>query len=460
MREKTMRVSLLASAMVAMEISSAGCGSGASPGGEADAQANSDAQATSLASSPLAREAAVLDDTEKTDLATSLSGFAFSLWQEVRREPFAAGNYAFSPASLSLALGMAYAGAKSSTASQMETAMHVANPGAAYLRSLNWLDQQLASRAGDALKIAQDRYTRSAIGSAPNPADYRLHVVNACWGDRTLSFEPSYLDTLAADFGSGVHLADFLNQPEAERLAINGWVAQETLDRIQDLLPPTAIASDTRVVLVNAIHLKLPWYEPFQQTSTRPGTFSKSDGSTVSVPFMTNKTSLSYAEDDTVEAVSLPLAGQAVEFIVFLPKPTTTLAQFEDTLSPATMQSLVAGMKSQEITLALPKFTFTTASVPIAKALVALGMIDAFSPTADFTGITRERLHFSDAFHKAMIGVNENGLEAAAATAIGMTIGLVIANKEMTVDRPFFFGIYDRPTATWLFLGHVTDPSN
>ncbi len=267
-----------------------------------DAQAGSEAgtgeagaSPGAMASSSLPRETATLTDTERSDLAASLSGFAFALWQGLRGDPSTKNNFAFSPTSISLALGMAYAGAQGSTASQMQSAMHVTSSSDVYFRSLNWLDEQLESRADAALKQTQAMYTGSGgsgsgpdggPGSAPDPANFRLHVVNACWGDRTFTFEQPYLDILATDFGSGVHLADFRTQPDTERLAINAWVSQETLNRINDLIPQGAIDTTTRTVLVNAIHLKLPWSEPFLETSTKPATFTKTDGSTVSVPFM------------------------------------------------------------------------------------------------------------------------------------------------------------------------------
>ncbi|MBN2572926.1 MAG: serpin family protein [Deltaproteobacteria bacterium] len=416
-----------------------------------------------MARSSLVRVTAELDDTEKGEMAQSLSGFAFALLQEVRRDPAAKDNFAFSPTSVSLALAMAYAGAMGNTAVQMKAAMHVAAANDAYFRSLNWLDQQLGSRAAAALKQAQDLFARSGgSGTAPDPADYRLQVVNAAWGERTMTFEQPYLDTLATEFGAGIHLADFKTQPEAERLAINAWVSEETLDRINDLIPAGAIDPLTRAVLVNAIHLKLPWYDPFSASATTSALFTKTDGSTVSVPFLNKTATRSYAEDDTTQAVAVPLSGGSIDFVVFLPKATSSLAQLEDSLSPARAQALIARMGSQGVALALPKFTFTTASVSLRTVLTALGMTDAFGAKADFSGITKEaQLFISDVFHKAMVAVDEHGVEAAAATAVIMgERGAPTDVKQMDVNRPFFFGIYDRPTATWLFLGHVTDPSS
>jgi serpin B len=413
--------------------------------------------------SPLPRAIPELTDTEKGELATGLSGFAFALLQELHKDPSLEGNFAFSPASISLALGMAYAGAVGDTASHMKDAMQVQTSPEVYFRSLNWLDQQLESRADAALKQAQDLFTRSGnIGSPPDPADFRLHVVNACWGEQTTTFEQPFLDTLATSFGAGIHLADFKNQPETERLAINAWVSQETLNRINDLIPQGAIDPLTRAVLVNAIHLKLPWYDPFLETSTSPGTFTKVDGSTVTVPFMSGGGQRSYAEDDTTQAVAIPLSGQSIDFVVFLPKPTSSLAQLEDSLSQARAQALLASMSTYAVALTLPRFKFTTPSIRLKTVLIALGMTDAFRTDADFTGITKERpLFISDVLHKAMVGVDEHGVEAAAATAVLLSGGSAPGDvKQMDVNRPFFFGIYDRPTSTWLFLGHVSDPSS
>jgi serpin B len=437
-----------------------------------DAQAGTEAGAGeagagpwAMASSPLARVTATLTDAEKTDLATSLSGFAFALWQGLRGDPSTKNNFAFSPTSISLALGMTYAGAEGGTASQMKSAMHVASSSDVYFRSLNWLDEQLASRADAALNQAQNMYkSGGSSGAAPDPANFRLHVVNACWSDRTFTFEQPYLDTLATDFGSGVHLADFRTQPDTERLAINAWVSQETLNRINDLIPQGAIDSTTRTVLVNAIHLKLPWYDPFLEANTKPATFTKTDGSTVSVPFMSKGGYLPYAENDTTQAVAIPLAGSSVQFVVFLPKATSSLAQFEDSLAQGLATTLVAGMATAWplVSLALPKFTFTTVSVHLGSVLTGLGMTDAFTPSADFTGISKEKpLFLSDVVHKAMVGVDEHGVEAAAATAVMLAgSGAPTDIKQVNVNRPFFFGIYDQPTSTWLFLGHVTDPSS
>jgi serpin B len=410
----------------------------------------------------LARTQVEPTDLEKAALASQLSEFALGLLPQLGKTAAAAGNYAFSPVSLSLALSMAYAGARGTTAAQMKDVLHIATLDEAYYRSLSWLDGQLQSRVASAITLAQ----KEKSGAVVDSADYRLGLVNAVWGDKTLSFERAYLDTLATGFGAGVRVADFRGQAEKERIAINSWVSQETLHRIEDLIPPGFVDADTRCVLVNALYLKLPWADPFLASDTASGSFTKADGTKVSVPFMSFKSggghlSFPYAENDSTQAVEIPLDGKEISFVVLLPKSASSLAQLESALSATTLKALMAQMTEQPVALKLPKFRLTTPSIDFAPTLVALGMKDAFDGgKADFSGMTQEPLAISHVLHKTMMGVDEHGVEAAAATAVPLTWSSAPEPKSINVDRPFFFGIYDRPTGTWLFLGHVVDPSS
>lgn len=400
-------------------------------------------------------------ESEKAALTSQLSEFALGLLPQLGKTAAATGNYAYSPVSLSLALGMAYAGARGNTAAQMKDVFHIATSDEVHFRLLGWLDGQLQSRAASAMALAQKKRT----GAVVDPADYRLGLANAVWGDKTLSFERAYLDTLATAFGAGVRLADFRGQPEKERLAINAWVSQETFNRIEDLILPGFVDADTRCVLVNALYLKLPWADPFLTSDTATGQFTKADGTKVSVPFMSFKSggghlSFPYAENDSTQAVAIPLDGKEISFVVLLPKTSSSLAQLESALSATTLQALMAQMSEQPVTLKLPKFRLTTPTMDFAPTLIALGMKDAFDgQLADFSGLAQEPLAISHVLHKTMLGVDEHGVEAAAATAVPLTWSSAPETKSITVDRPFFFGIYDRPTATWLFLGHLVDPS-
>jgi serpin B len=294
---------------------------------------------------------------------------------------------------------------------------------------------------------------------APDAASFRLHLVNSVWARQDVRFEAPFLDTLAVDYGAGVTLADFMGNPEGERAAINGWVASETQQKIQDLIPSGGITRDTAVVLVNAVHLKLPWPAPLG-VEPQPAPFGTEAGTPVQARFVAASGSYLYAEDASAQAVEIPLEGGEVAFLLVVPK--AGLSSFEGALA-TNLPALRGALVRKEANVSLPKFTFTSSSVSLSKPLKALGLVDAFDAAqADFSGITgSQRLFFSDVLHKAMIGLDEKGVEAAAATAVVMagTSAPTDPPKVVRADKPFFFAIVDKPTSTILFAGHVKDPT-
>lgn len=398
-----------------------------------------------------------LTTEERSAFARDSAAFAFGLHGELLKDPGArAGNAVWSPPSVQFAFAMAYAGAEGNTAAEMARALHFSLPRDRQLLALNALDLELSGRAAEALQAARDRAAQT--GSAVDPADFRLRLVNSVWGDRGFRFERAYLDSLARNFGAGVRLADFRNQPDLSRRSINAWVKDETQGRIQDLLQAGTIDTYTRAVLVNALHLKLPWAEPFPISGTVPAPFTRRDGSIVDVPFMNSALNADYAEAGLFRMVAVPLAGQAIVFAVITPRPELMMPA-DPALTAEAAAGLVQALHSERLLLALPRFGFTSPALSLKPLMQRLGMVEAFTPEAHFEGISAEKpLFISDALHKAMAAVDEKGVEAAAATAVLM--GTTSApTRSVKIDRPFTFGIYDRRTATWLFLGQVTDPS-
>jgi len=418
----------------------------------------------SVARSEVARDsadsipAATLEAIVEADNA-----FAFDLYSTVRTNA-APGNLVLSPLSVSLAMSMTYAGAQNTTASEMAKSLHFDAPGLDAHSGQNALSQALASRAADALVAAQHNAEMSG-SEAPSPDDFRLHIVNSVWGDGSYTWEQPFLDTLARSYGTGVYLADFINQYDAERIRINTWVSDETHDKINDLLPDGSLDDKTRMVLVNAMHLKLPWEMPFSSTSTAAGTFNKADGTTVSADFMSQQESFSYFENETMQLAALPLVGRQVSLVVALPKGS--LDDLESSLNAGSWKTAWDGRSPQLVALKLPKFSFTSQSIKLKDAFVALGTEQAFDPgLADFYGMCQqppidERLFISEIIHKAMMAVDENGVEAAAATAVIMA-GTTASPEPvaMVVDKPFVVAIVDEPTGALLFLGHISDPTD
>ncbi|NLF78047.1 MAG: serpin family protein, partial [Chloroflexi bacterium] len=255
--------------------------------------------------------------------------------------------------------------------------------------------------------------------------------------------------------------------PDEAREAINAWIEDETEDKIQDMLGPGSVTTDTRMVLVNAIYFNGSWLNSFEESATQDDTFTLLDGSTVTVPMMAQQESLAYLQGDGFQAVELPYFGGDVAMLIVLPGE----GQFEAVQSALDQQQFDAIRQSlafQTVQLAMPRFEFET-SLDLSASLEALGMVDVFDPDlADLTGMfdpasVDQNLFVSAALHKAYIGVDEAGTEAAAATAI--IVGVMSAPVEvepivLRLDRPFIYTIYDRQTGSILFLGQVMNPAS
>lgn len=413
-----------------------------------------------VARSSLQREEnPAVSEEAKAKLIEGHNAFAFDMFDLIRQDEGAGQNMFFSPTSMTIALSMAYAGARGTSATEMAAALHYTLPPDELFASFNWLDQTLEERDDDAYDRSLAEATQYGDGELPSRDDFRLHIVNSIWGERTMTFEQPFLDTLAVNYGAGVFLSDFRGNANVERVRINDWVAEETLDRIQDLIPEGAIDSATRSVLVNAIHLKLPWDKPFGTPEDL--SFTRLDGTTVAAPAVGQQNTWRYAEADGLQAVRIPLEGFEVGLVVIAP-PVGELDAFEAGLTSESFQAFLDGMESREVIFRMPKVNFTTPSIMLRPKLAALGMNAPFSPsTADFSGITQdEPLFISDVVHKAMLGIDENGVEAAAATAVILAgSGIPPEPVEFDVDRPFFVAIVDAPTDTVLFAGHIVDPT-
>ena len=348
-----------------------------------------------------------------------------------------------SPASIAVALAMARAGARGATADEMDAVLHAlgSDDHAAWVAAL---DEALAARTGRFPDLNGE------------PQDVTLSIVNAPFAQRGLRFEPAYLDALATRFGAGLRLVDYKRATEDARRAINGWVAEQTERRIEELLAPGVLDRSTRLVLANAIYLKAAWLTPFEETATVSEPFTRLDGSLVDDPMMHADATVRYGSGDGWQAVDLPYVGSQMSLVVIMPYD---LAGFEATLDNATLDTLVTGLGTRQVALGLPRFGVET-KAELGPLLSALGMPTAFGDAADFSGMTREAaLQIAAVVHQANIDVDEAGTEAAAATAVVMReMSAAVADVRFTINRPFMYALRDRETGTILFLGRVTEP--
>jgi serpin B len=380
-----------------------------------------------------------------TDLDTLVNGnsaFAFDLYQQLKDEE---GNLFYSPYSISLALAMTYAGARGETEEQIADALDFL------------LSQDQLHPAFNALALELDSRGQGAQGK--DGEGFRLNIVNALWGQKDYQFLADFLDVLAVNYDAGLRLLDFMGAPEESRVTINDWVAEQTEDRIEDLIPQGMINSLTRLVLTNAIYFNAAWADPFDEEATQDGTFYLLDGSQVKVPMMSQSEHLGYAEGGGYLAVELPYDGKELSMVILLPD-SGQFESFENSLSTETVAAIIESLDYQQVNLTMPKFEFES-SFSLSEVLSALGMPIAFSGSADFSGMTGNRdLYISEVVHKAFVSVDEEGTEAAAATAVIMpTSAPPEPPVEFTIDRPFIFLIRDIETGTILFVGRTLNPS-
>jgi serine protease inhibitor len=356
-------------------------------------------------------------------------------------------NLVCSPYSVAVALGMTVQGAEGVTAKQILELLH-AEDAAGLAEGLNRIDIALAARSGP---------VPGSNGRKPERVE--LATANSLWGQGGFRWQQPFLDTLARDFGTGMRVVDY-RAPEVARAAINAWVSQQTRARIRKLVPAGAIDADTRLTLVNALYLKAPWLTPFEAGMTRKAPFHRLDGSTVSTDLMNATAGNRFTSGPGWVAVDLPYARGEVAMTVVVPE-AGRFAEIQKSLTGEWLTQLLTGLQPAPVQVGLPRWTVRT-QVGLADALAGLGMPTAFTDAADFSAMTTQApLKISAVVHEGFIAVDEAGTEAAAATAVTMTLasGMVARPRSVVADRPFLYVIHDLPTGTPLFVGRVLDPT-
>jgi serpin B len=375
---------------------------------------------------------------DRTAVVEGNNAFAFALYGQLRSRN---GNLFFSPESISTALAMAYAGARGDTASEMAKTLHFTLP------------QQHLNPAMGALL--------SDLNAAHD--GYQLTVANALWAQQGYTFLDNFLQLLKTDYGAGLNQVDFKGATEAARLTINRWVEQKTQDKIKDLLQPGTLSPSTRLVLTNAIYFKGDWQTQFDKAQTRDEDFYPSQTQTKKTAFMHREGSFSYFDGGTFQILEIPYKSKELSLIVLLPKDRSGLPALEQSLTASnTQQWLSQLVQRDKVIVALPKFK-STQQFELGATLGAMGMAQAFSGSADFSGMTGKRdVAISEVIHKAYIDVNEEGTEAAAATAVGFRAlamrGPVEQPPVFRADHPFIFLIRDNRSSSILFMGRMADP--
>lgn len=384
------------------------------------------------------------------DIGVVVSGndaFAWSLYGELVDGD---ANLFFSPLSISAALGMTYAGAAGTTATEMASTLHVALD-----------DDRWHAAFGELLDDLNGDKARG----------YRLEVANRLFGEEGYACKAPFLERCETDWRAPLQEVPWSTDPEAGRQMVNDWVAESTQERIPELFPAGSLSSDTRLVLANAIYFLADWWTQFDVQDTSPAPFTRLDGTVVQVDMMRLDTEgnddarVRVAQVDGATVVRLPYEDDEVSAYVVLPTALDGLPALEAGLDAATFEGWVTdlavpGEGGDELVLALPKLELRW-KASLKPALVALGMGSAFDPlTADLTAMAEPEgdgpLRVFDVVHEAWIRMDEQGTEAAAAT--GVVVGTDSAPEPVVVDHPYLLVIRDDLTGSLLFIARVTDP--
>lgn len=297
-----------------------------------------------------------------------------------------------------------------------------------------------------------------------------LNIANRLFGQEGFAFCRPFLKQVDALFAAPLQKMDFRKKGDAERGKINAWVEKQTHDRIKDLIPSEGLTSDTTLVLVNALYFKAAWESGFAKSATKDVPFHLSSGSTEKVPSMVKQENLRYHRGKGFKSVALPYVGGALQLLVLVPDEVDGLAKLEAALDHKTL--LECGKADhREVHLELPKFRLTAASMNLNEPLMRLGLKTAFDDppqSADFNEMAPKKpddyLAIAKVFHKTFIELNEEGTEAAAATAVLIMRATAAMPSTppkpivLKADRPFLFAIQHQSTGACLFLGRIADP--
>ena len=390
----------------------------------------------------------IVTDTGSTKaVADANNRFAFDLYLRLAKDKeYTGSNIFFSPFSLSSALAITYEGAKGKTADE--------------IRSVFYFPANDSTRRGGF----------AGLNAGINSGDpgYSLRTANALWAEKTYPFLTGYVSTAERFYGAKITNLDFIGHPEDSRITINTWVEDKTEDRIKDLIPAGVINPMTRLVITNAIYFKGDWVKQFDKNKTADADFRTDSGQTVKVPMMqrTDEDAVYlYAENNDLQMLSMPYehtTGKELSMLVLLPR-ADNLTATEASLSADTLSALERSATSRRMMVYFPKYTLKT-HYSLPGTLGAMGMPTAFTGNADFSGMDgTKNLLISDVIHQAFVDVNEEGTEAAAATAVVMRMMAAPGNPEpvpvFRADHPFIFLIQDDETGSILFMGRVVNPA-
>ena len=349
--------------------------------------------------------------------------FAFKLQKQMDTKK----NLLFSPISIKIAFAMAYEGANNATQKEFESVFGFQANNQTFIKEMQELKKVAA-------------------------------ISNSIWIQDNFTILDSYIKAIRKNFGSSPTYTDFMIDPEGSAKKINQWIEKSTNGMIQKMVTPDDVKA-FKMALVNAIYFKEDWLYAFDKNKTEKNQdFHNISGPKSKVDLMYAYRNFRAKDGKDEKVIELPYKGGRTSMIVIMPE---NMKRYE--LNEKKYNELINGLYNQDVKFHLPVFSYETPTFELKDYLMAMGMQETFSNSADFSGMRKERdLKIGTALHKAKIIVNEEGTEAAAATVVGMVLTTSVSTREpiimeMRVDKPFYYFIRDNQTNTILFMGQITE---
>ncbi|MCX5770675.1 MAG: serpin family protein [Candidatus Hydrogenedentes bacterium] len=389
-----------------------------------------------------------VDEATLTPVVRGNNQFALDLYAKLNTNR---DNLFFSPFSVSAALAMTYAGAQGATQAQMEQVLH-----------FPFSDEKLHASFGSLLQ---------ALTYVPaSKAGYQLDIANRLWGEEKeyFKFREDFLKLNRDFYGAELEKVSFSKEPGPTADKINKWTSKQTAGKIPEIVNAADFSAYTLLVLTNAIYFKGDWLHEFKEDATKDEPFYLEGGTQKNVPLMHQSIQFGYSSTDSLQILEMGYRGNRLSMVVLLPRDRNGLAALEKELNTDLLYGWLAGLHPEKVEVYFPRFKMESA-FNLTDTLKAMGMPDAFTLQADFMKMIEftvqpppdQRIWIDKVLHKAYVDVNEKGTEAAAATAVIMTLGATAAPEPPPVfraDHPFLFLIQDKPTGSILFLGRVMRP--
>ncbi len=361
--------------------------------------------------------------------------FGFKLFTEVHKQD-QNQNIFVSPASVAMALAMTYNGASGSTQEKMAQTLELQGFSLEQINSTNAELAQLLTNPDEKVKLT---------------------IANSLWANQNIQFQPDFLQRNRDFYNAKVTNLNFAASDASNQ--INNWVKDNTQGKIEKIVEQ--IHPNQALFLINAIYFKGNWSREFDKNQTTDLPFYLPSGQTKQHPMMSQRGKYRYYETPEFQAVSLPYGKDGkISMYVFLPKENSSLAALHQNLNSENWQKWMGEFSQRQGLVRLPKFKLDY-DINLNDALTALGMGEAFTDKANFSGMGKN-LSISEVKHKTFVEVNEEGTEAAAVTSVGIVRLSAVQEEppfEMVVDRPFFTAIRDNQTGSILFMGSILDPT-